>query len=359
MKLLDKYTLRGFLAYVGWSFVSFLVLFYIVDIVENMDKFIDRGAALADVILYYLTYMPFVIVLVSPIALLLSANFACGYMSRHREIVAIRSGGISSLRVALPILAFGLIWSLIMMFFAEFVVPTTNTMRENIKNERIDKKGKKVTGKIRDLLYQTEDGRVLSIGLMDPKRNKGRDVLIVSFDRKDNIRELIRAREMVYDGGKWELHDGHIYDFTEDSLGKYERFPEMRISLSETPDELAERRADPDEMGFFELLEFIKRVRRAGSDAYVERTDLIMKVSYPFINFIIVLFGVPLVLRFRRSGMVIGFAQSITIAFAYFAAIRVGQALGYNGTIPPFFAATLGNIVFGVAGFVLLFTHKD
>jgi lipopolysaccharide export system permease protein len=123
--------------------------------------------------------------------------------------------------------------------------------------------------------------------------------------------------------------------------------------------ELAERRADPDEMGFFELRKFIKRIVRAGGDPIRERTDLYMKLSYPFINFIILLFGVPLALRFQRSGLAMGFAQSLTIAFVYFGAIRIGQVLAYNGTLPPLLGATIANIFFGTAGIILLFSYRQ
>lgn len=359
MKLLDRYTLRQFIVWVGWSLLAFLTLFYVIDVVENLDRFIDRGAAVTDVVLYYLTYLPYIIVLVSPIVLLLASNFSCGQMSKHREVVAVRSGGISSIRIAFPLLIFGLFWSLMVMAFGEFIVPKTNAIRDNIKDERINKSNKNQSGRIKNLLYQTEDGRVLSMEVLDPRRENAREVLVITYDEKDRVRELLSARRMDYDGGKWKLQDGHSYIFRPDSTDEYKRFESQNIALNESPQELAERRADPDEMGFFELREFIERIQRAGGDPLRERTDLYMKISYPFINFVILLFGVPLVLRFRRGGLVVGFAQSVTIAFAYFGAIKVGQVLGYNGNLPPLLAATLGNIVFGAAGFILLFTHRD
>jgi lipopolysaccharide export system permease protein len=259
------------------------------------------------------------------------------------------------------------VWSLAMMGFAEFIVPETTALRDKIKTERIEKKSPRSQLKTRNILYLTGDGRVFSIGFLDPKKGFARDILIVAFGNDDKIKELIRAREMNFNGKKWTLKDGHKYNFTADYSAApdnpdeevYERFSEKDIFIRETPQELAARRADPNEMGFFELRDFIKRVEKAGGRPIAEKTDLIMKISYPFINFIILLFGVPLVLRFRRGGMVYGFAQSVTIAFLYFAAIRVGQTLGYNATLPPYVAATLGNALFGTCGFVLLLTFRE
>ena len=359
MKILDRYILKRFLTYLGWAFIAFLVLFYVVDLVEHIDNFIDRGAAWEDVVLYYLSYLPFIIVLISPIAILLAANFSCGQMSKNREIVAIRSGGLSSLRAALPILIFGLVWSIAVMIFGETVVPRTNAVRDTIKERRIDNKTERART-VRGLLYQWDDDRVLSAGILNARRGRGTDILVVYFDEGDQLERLIRASEMVYRGGSWQLRDGHIYEFTGDSTRGYERFVQKDLELSESPGELTEERADPDEMGFFELKKFIDRVQRAGGDPLRERTDLAMKISYPFVNFIILLFGIPLVLRFRRGGgLVIGFAQSITISFIYFGVVRVGQTLGYNGTLHPILAATIGNIIFGAGGVFLLLFYRE
>jgi len=358
LKILDRYILRSFLTFVGWAFLGFLILFYVVDVVENVDKFIDKGAGLIDVIYYYMAYTPFVLVLVSPIALLLAANFVCGSLSRHREIVAVRSGTISTLRAGLPIIAVGLLWSVGIMLFGELVLPRTNALHERIKEERINQRRAQTT-RVRNLLYLGEDGNVYSVGSLDPQRARGTDILIVSFGADDRVSRMIRAREARYERGRWTLYDGHIYSFGNDSAAEYTRFTEKTLPLRETPEDLAKRRANPDEMGFFELRKFISRVQRAGGDPIRERTDLLMKVSFPFINFIILLFGVPLALRVRRSGFVMGFAQSLTIGFLYFGAIRIGQVLGYNGTLSPFLAATMGNIIFGSAGLVLFVSMRE
>ena len=67
-----------------------------------------------------------------------------------------------------------------------------------------------------------------------------------------------------------------------------------------------------------------------------------------------VLLGAALSLRVVRGGNIaIGFGISVAVGFAYFALIRVGQARGYNGNLPPILAAWLGNLVFGMLGGVL------
>jgi len=50
----------------------------------------------------------------------------------------------------------------------------------------------------------------------------------------------------------------------------------------------------------------------------------------------------------------LGFGLSVGISFIYYAFMRTGQALGHNGALPPYLAAWLGDLVFGVIGTVML-----
>ena len=44
----------------------------------------------------------------------------------------------------------------------------------------------------------------------------------------------------------------------------------------------------------------------------------------------------------------------MSIAFVYYAFMRLGQAWGHNGVLPPYLAAWLGNGVFGLVGLVMM-----
>lgn len=75
MQILDRYLLRQFLYVLFFALLSFWIIFLIVDVVEHIDTFIDHHATLSSVIKYYVFYTPFILVLVLPIAMLLSSLF--------------------------------------------------------------------------------------------------------------------------------------------------------------------------------------------------------------------------------------------------------------------------------------------
>jgi len=76
VKLTDKYILGRFLKILGFALLAFVLVVIIVDIIENIDKFIDHDAPLQLIALYYIYYIPFIIILALPVATLLLSSFA-------------------------------------------------------------------------------------------------------------------------------------------------------------------------------------------------------------------------------------------------------------------------------------------
>ena len=106
-------------------------------------------------------------------------------------------------------------------------------------------------------------------------------------------------------------------------------------------------------MSYRELKRYIK-LFKMGSTKSLNRlkVDLCYRISFPFINFIIILIGAPFALHIRRGGALTGIGISIIIALFYYAFSAITLAFGKAGMLPPIVAAWLGNIVFGVYGFI-------
>ena len=124
--------------------------------------------------------------------------------------------------------------------------------------------------------------------------------------------------------------------------------------ITERPEDFAKKTPEPDEMSYRELRGYVSRLRASGARVENYLVDLHLKLAFPLVNFIVVLIGAPLATRMRMQGAALGFGLSILIAFLYFAFMRTGQALGHNGALPPYLAAWLGDLVFGLVGVVMM-----
>lgn len=358
MKLIDRYISRQFI----WGFLlfitAFIVVFLVVDIVENVDHFIDRKANFGDVALYYIYFLPYIFVLVSPIGLLLAANFSCGAMARHREVIALKNAGMSPLRIALPIFIFAIIWSILIMFFGEVVVPPAVRARDEVKKVRIDRsvnRGKRI---VNNIYFVGDKGEVWYIKRFDGRNNTGNDVSIVFFDDSLRVIKRIDGRRIKWNGRKFVMEKATERLFA-GMEGESTRFIESyEIFNSPNPEELTRRRVSPDQMDFFELWRFIEQAIKSGYDPVKAKVNLYMKISYPFSNFIIVLLAVPIALHLRKTGTGLAFGISFIVSFIYFAIVRTGQSLGYNETLSPLIAANAGNIVFLLLGLWGLYRYR-
>ena len=109
-------------------------------------------------------------------------------------------------------------------------------------------------------------------------------------------------------------------------------------------------------MTIFELRDYIERLRRIGEKHQKELVEMNLKLAYPFVNVIMLLFCIPLsTLSKRGKSRGVGFVIAIGMCFLYISVVRFGQSLGYNELLSPVLAAWFANIIFGTIGLIGLF----
>jgi len=380
MRILDRYLIRQFGFALIFSLIAFWVIFLVVDLVEHLDKFIDKDAPFFLVIRYYFYYTPYILVLSLPVAMLLSSLFSLGQLAKHNELTAMKSAGISLYRILLPMFALSFLISLFVIAFGETIVPLTYQKMIEVKTVEIEKGKRERNLILQNIFVQAEDGRIFHLSHYDTKERLGKDVLVQRFER-NRLKEEIRAKRVRWKNNGWLFEDGveRIFSDASDELGKtktdslpassgekyqsetekYEPFEKLfRLDLKIEPEALVRRQKKSDEMGYFELAEYVKIKKRSGQVVAKETTDLHLKIAFPFVSFIIVLFGAPLAANPKRSGLAIGFAISLFISFVYYTLIRMGQSFGYSEKLPPLLAAWAANILFAILGTILLVKAK-
>src|SRR5258707_9387917 len=108
MRRIDRYVLKQFILTSLFALAAFMVIFVVVDMMENLDDFLDHNAGPGIIATYYLYFLPEIIKLMIPVAMLLSALFTTGRLSTFNELSALKSGGMSLYRFMAPILIFSL-----------------------------------------------------------------------------------------------------------------------------------------------------------------------------------------------------------------------------------------------------------
>ncbi|MBL7191119.1 LPS export ABC transporter permease LptG [bacterium] len=357
IKIIDRYILSNFIKLIFFIIIAGTSIFLIVDLIENLDKFIDRDVPYLYIIYYYIYYIPYIVYLIFPVCMLLTTLFTLGSMAQRNEITAMKAGGISVYRVLTVLMIPAILISVFMLFTGETVVPYANKLRLDINREYIKKVPKSSTTRRGRIYLMDEDRRLVYIGHFNGETNTAFKINIMELQGNKLVKRVDSER-MVYNDGYWTLYNTKIRQFSADSV-KFTEDNVMRWKeLTFKPDDLLKIQSMPEEMNYWELKDFVDRLIFTGSDATQWRIELYYKIAAPFANFIIVIFGVPIAVTKRRSGLMVGFGISLLVCFLYFGLTNSIKILGFKGLLEPLYSAWGGNIAFFIIGIIMVISVK-
>ncbi|MFQ5823304.1 MAG: LPS export ABC transporter permease LptG [bacterium] len=357
MRILDLYILRRFVMTLLYALLVFILIVIFIDMVGNLGKFLDKNVPNLIIIQYYLFYIPYLFILVLPVAMLLASLFGIGQLARYNELIAIKSEGISLNRILLPLLFFSVLVSLVALIFAEIVVPPANHGKSRIKNEYLESINRPIKTRITNIFLRDKLDRRIFIGYYDSRDKTAHKVSIQKYI-ENKIVERLDAPQMKWQDSTWVLLSGYKRFFSgkNEEAVPFDTLQDNDIDFK--PEQLAQTQKEPEDMSYKELNYFILEVKRNGGNIDRWMVDLYLKISFPFANFVMVLFGAPLASNKKRSGAIVGFIISLMICFIYFGFIKFVQTLGHNGALSPLLSAWLPNGIFFVSGIILLFKTK-
>lgn len=356
MNLLDRSIVRQFLGTFAFALLAIIVIFVVIDAMENLDDFIDRDTAAPVILRYYLFFMPEIIKLVTPVAMLLASLFVTARMSTQNELTAMKTAGVSLARLMAPFIALALLVSAFSVWFNGWIVPHANRLKFAIEREYLQKNLAAGVGS--NIYFQDSPVRILGIGAYDPTRTLATRVTIQDFAEGDLtvLRARIDALSMQWDSTarRWVLMNGTRRSF-DGGVERMEPFGVLTADrLRVDAEELRKKQEKPDEMEYLTLGRFIENQRAAGQDVSRWLVDFYSKVSFPFASVIVVLFGVPFSSVKRRGGAGVQLGISLLICFIYLIFMKVSQVFGYNGDLPPLLTAWAANILFLAAALLVI-----
>ncbi len=348
MKLIDRYIVRQFLTTTLFALFAVTLVFIIIDAMENLRDFIDRQATAQIIALYYFYFIPEILKLIMPVAMLLGSLFVTARLSTQNELTAIKATGTSLYRTMVPFIVVALIVSALSVYFNGWIVPKANKKKFNIERQYLHKNT--ISGSGANIYLQDSPTRILSIGYFDDTQETASRVSVQDFSDTNYTILVARvdAQTMVWDSTarQWILHNGVRRWFT-DKGESFEKFnSQISDKLHFDPDDLRRKQEQPDEMDYRTLQAFIESQQRAGQDVSRWLVDFYSKISFPFASVIVVLFGVPFASVKRRGGIGVQLGISLLICFVYLIFMKISQVFGYNGDVDPLLTAWMANLIF-------------
>jgi len=359
-RMLHRYVVREYLKVFSLSLSSLILIYLIVLFFQKMDLIIKYQAPFYLIFEYLLYRIPEVIFQwILPYAVLLATLLTLGGLSRHSEITAMKAGGVSLYRITFPLLFIALLISLCSFLGNEYLVPYTNQSTQYLLDVKVRKEHPSSFFKNYKIWYRS-DQHVFNIQLVNPQKKVLEGVTLYQFDNHFACTQRIDAREAKWMDGKWKLYDGAMRDFRESGSIQMTPFKEMEFSLPENWESFQTIERQSREMSYAELQTYIQKIQSAGYDATRYLVDLYSKLSYPLLNLIMVLIGIPFALKTGRSGGVaISIGISVTIGFAYGVTFYIFLSFGKSGILSPFLSSWIPTLLFGLAGIFTLMSVRQ
>jgi lipopolysaccharide export system permease protein len=353
IKLIDKYLIKQFLQTIFFGLIAFTLIFVVIDIMENLDDFIDQSVPGDVVFHYYFVFIPEMLKLITPVAILFAALFTAGKAANLSELTAIKASGVSMFRFMAPFVITTLIISVVNIYFVGYLVPMANKTKHNIEMEYLNR-GFEYFGS--NLFFQDSKSRIVTISFFDVQRSQANRVSIQEFDEESFTRMVSRidAIRLVFDSTtyNWIAYNGVRRYFSErrETADYFEQDTLREVNF--TPLELQTKQQKPEQMNISELREMIENRRRAGSDPTRALIEYYSRFSFPLASIVVVLFGLPISSNRRKGGFAIQVGIAIMATFIYLVFLKISEAFGKNGALDPMLTAWMPNLLFLAAAFL-------
>jgi lipopolysaccharide export system permease protein len=359
--LISRYLLRTFSRTFALALSAFVGLYLLVDFFEKIDDFIEHSAPAALYLGYFLNKVPLIATQVVPLACLLAVFTTLGSFSRHNELTALHSSGVSLLRITTPLLTATLLIAIFSLLVSEYVVPDTIRRANIILNSSV--KGKPAVVFKRDKIWLRDGRNIVNIRVATPENATLQGVSIFQFDGRFGLRSRTDAARATYREGHWLASDllWRRFDPATGAITKTETRKQAFLRLNIAPEDFQVPGGKRNEdLNFRDLKTLARKLRRDGFDPTRFLVDMHSRIAAPFACVIMGFLGIPFALsKGRKSSLALGIGISVAIGVVFFILQATLLAFGYSAVLPPMVAAWSANLLFLMLGCWLFLTTGD
>ena len=359
-RTLHRYVLSEYLKIFSLSLSCLILIYVVILFFQKIDLMVKYQAPFFLIFKYILYKLPEVIFQWTlPYGVLVATLLTLGTFSRHSEITAMKAGGVSLYRIILPLLFIALVISFVSFLGNEYLVPYGNQKTQYLLDVEVRKEQPTSFFKNYKIWYHG-DHHIFNIQLLDSKKKILKGLTLYQLDNRFRCTQRIDAQEARWNNGTWRLYNGVIRIFGEEGDMQNIPFKEKDFPLQETWESFEALERQYREMSYSELRTYIQKIQSAGYDATRYVVDLYAKCSFPFLNLIMVLIGVPFALKTSRSGGVaLSIGLSVLIGFSSGVIFYIFLSFGKAGILSPFLSAWTPTLLFGLSGIFTLMSVRQ
>ncbi len=358
--------LANFLWPLAFCITGFVGLWVIFDFGQSGLGLLADEVPFTEILGYYLTLLPAVVVLTMPLSLLLAILYSLTRMSRRNEIISFLTAGVSLPRMAAPIFLVGVILSLVSFGLHYRLAPRA----ESVAKDGIQEFRASVTQTRRmyaHIFRNNQENRLWFLHRVPldegpAPRFRGVQVIQQHPDRGGFTKYYAQFAHYDVSEQMWVFQRAKRIDLDADGgLVREEVVRTIRIGgWSERPFHIMSSQLKASAMGVPELQDYLEQ-SAVFTPAQLApfRTHLWFRFANPWTCFAVTLFGVPLAIVFNRRGMLGSVGWAIAMFFLLWVTSQIAVALGEGQRLQPGVAAWFGVSFFSSIGLVLFYFRAN
>lgn len=355
--LLVKYIFRDLFTYFAVAFLVLFVIFFVNQILLDMEKLLSKSAPIGDVVKIMFYSFPMIIAQSAPYATLVGFLMSLGSMMSNNEILIFRAAGFSFFRILLPVVFTGLVISVISFFVNDYFMPLGRIKYNQLFREIMQSTP---TVELESNSVKQFDNANIVMGTVN--ENKVSDVVL--FNSDDESDTIIVAGESELKGStqagllmQLDMNDTLVVSINKSENDSFDVIESQNSTYNVFESTvLGTNRLSASEMTTSDLGKEIKDKKSHG-ETKRELSFWIMefykKFSIPFSSFFFSFLAFSVAFLFgKHNGLTIGLFIGIVICVLNWAMQILGQMfvvrLGWN----PFWCIWVPNMVIGLFGFI-------
>lgn len=341
MKKIDVYIARMILSATGVVALVLAALVFVSRFIGEVDDVGQGGYGWLELLAYVLLKTPADLLLVMPVFTLLGALMALGALAGGRELVVLRSAGVSMFRLVGSVSVAGVVLAVIAVGIGEYVGPVGTHVADQLRHTA---RHGSVAQSLDNGVWLRQGNAVVRIGGTLPNQ-RVTDVTIYRLNDDGQLQTAIHApRARLNDNGMLLLQP----QLTHISIhGTTTQAPEqMRVGVELGPAALQLATVDPAEQSSLGLWYYINYLQANNVDASAYQLALWRNIVMPFTVWLLAVFALPFAfgaLRGAGSGQRLFLGGLSGLVFYLVNEIVAASGMVYG--LPPWLAASLPTLV--------------
>ncbi|MFW2331131.1 MAG: LptF/LptG family permease [Nitrospinota bacterium] len=362
MKLVDRYILDQFGRIFFLSTVILIFIYEIVLFLEELSVFSRHNAEFSDITWYLFCKIPLALYHVTPIGVLIGIIVTMSSLSRNGELTSILMSGMSLFRASWILLIASFLISLFLLIGNETIGYKAEREANKLYLNDIKKSSRSKVYSEKGFWIQKDDGSIWNIGYFNDAQNIIDRIRIYNFNSNNSrIKESITLLSGTKQGSQWQFEKLIKRSFTESTPFIEEQ--SSNVSFHQDfidSDSFKQILLSPEEMSIGELSSHIRNIESKGYQSREQQVEKHVKISFPFLTFILALIAIPLGIQSERvGGSMVGVAISLVCVVIVWLSFSFAISLGKSAIISPQLSGYIVHTIFGLAGAILLWRKSE